>query len=194
MAVELAPGAVRKAVFTEDDLYAIQGATGKDYELVRGELYEVAPPTGMHGLIQGRLGSQLIIWSDDTDAGYVFIESGYKLESDPDTVRGPDVSFVAKGRIPEEDMMRGAMNAAPDFAAEIRSPNDTWRHLEEKAHDYFAAGTKLVLFIEMRKFGELIRPNGERKRLEPDDYIEADDVLPGFRCRLRDLFPKANRA
>src|SRR4051794_2232498 len=123
MAVEIAP-AVSKALFTADDMYAIQGINHKDYELVRGELFELAPPTGLHGRIQGLVFMELELWTRATDSGYVFIESGFRLAEDPDTVRGPDVSFVAKGRVSKEDMRRGAMNAAPDFAVEIRSPND----------------------------------------------------------------------
>jgi len=186
----MAPGATAKAVFTAENLEQIQGMTGKDYELVRGELFEVAPPTGTHGRIQLRTGRKLDDWAEETDAGIVFVESGYRLERDPDTVRGPDVSFVAKGRVDPEELRRGFMNLAPDFVVEIRSPNDTWPYLERKAEEYLAAGTKLVLLLEPAQFAELVRPNGERRRLGLDDVIEADDVLPGFRCRVRDLFPK----
>ena len=190
MAVRMAPGATSKAVFTAEDLEHIQAATGKDYELVRGELFDVAPPTGMHGRIQLRTGRKLDDWAEETDAGIVFVESGYWLERDPDTVRGPDVSFVAKGRVVPEELRRGFMNLAPDFVVEIRSPNDTWLYLERKAEEYLAAGTRLVLLLGPGQSAELIRPTGDRNRLGLDDVIQADDVLPGFRCRVRDLFPK----
>jgi hypothetical protein len=36
------------------------------------------------------------------DLGRVYAaETGFKLESDPDTVRAPDVAFIAKHRVPE---------------------------------------------------------------------------------------------
>jgi len=115
-------------------------------------------------------------------------EAGYTLERGPDTVRGPDISFVSKARLrPEDD--RGFPDMAPDLAVEITSPNETWRHLEGKARDYFAAGCKMVWFIEIDSFLDVPRPNGERRRLELDYGVEVDDVLPGFRCRVRDFFP-----
>jgi len=187
------PGTTTKAIFTAEDLGAIQAATGRDFELVRGELYEVTPPTGIHGYVQTRMASHLMQWADEHDAGDVFTESGFKLQSDPDTVLGPDVSFVAKGRITDEQMDRGSFPLGPDVAVEIRSPNDTWAHLERKAQDYFGAGTKLVILIEPRRFIEVLRPTGKRRRLGLDDVIEANDMLPGFRCRVRNLFPKENR-
>lgn len=190
MAVTMPAGVTVKAVFTADDMERIQAATGKDLELVRGELYEVTPPTGIHGKIQGRMFRYLDEWAEASDAGDVFVESGFKLESDPDTVLGPDVSFVKKGRITEEQMDRGSFPLGPDVAVEVRSPNDTWKHLEEKASYYFGAGTKLVMLVEPRRFVELLRPSGERNRLGLDNMIQADDVLPGFRCKVRDLFPK----
>ncbi|MFI5267292.1 MAG: Uma2 family endonuclease [Chloroflexota bacterium] len=173
-----------------DDLEHIQTATGKDYELVRGELFEVAPPSIRHGETQLQTGRKVAAWAEEHQAGRVLVESGFRLEHDPDTVRGPDVSFVAKGRLTPEQTRRGFPSVAPDLAVEIRSPNDTWDHLDRKAQEYFGAGTKLVIFIEPDTFVELLRPNGERNRLGLDDVIEADDVLPGFRCRVRDLFPK----
>jgi Uma2 family endonuclease len=190
MAVRMAPGQVRKAVFTGDDLFDIQAATGKNYELVRGELFEVAPPTIRHGEIQMRFGRKLDEWSENSNAGRVFVESGFRLERNPDTVRGPDISFVARGRLTREQTRRGYPDIAPNVAVEIRSPNDSWAYLGQKAKEYFAAGTRLVIFVEPDQFVELLRPNGERNRLGLDDVIEADDVLPGFRCRVRDLFPE----
>lgn len=193
MALKILPGATLKARFTSEELEAIQAATGKSYELVRGELYEVMPTSRRHGEAVLQIGRLLLNWNDQSDAGKVMGDSGYILERGPDTVRGPDISFVTKERLKPEDE-RGFPDMAPDLAVEVRSPNETWPELEQKAREYFAAGCRMVWFIEIDSFLEVLRPNGERRRLGLQDTVELEDVLPGFRCRVRDFFPGARGA
>src|SRR5690242_20702927 len=152
MAVRMAPGATRKAHFTSEELEAIQAVTGKSYELLRGELYEVIPTNARHGRVALQIGRPLLNWADATAAGEVMTEAGYTLERGPDTVRGPDLSFVRSGQLSAEQARRGFPDLAPDLAVEIRSPNETWRHLDGKARDYFAAGSRMVWFIEIDGF------------------------------------------
>lgn len=119
----------------------------------------------------------------------VAVEGGFTLERDPDTVRGPDVSFVQRGRLRPEQSRRGFPDLGPDLAVEIRSPDQTWKELEDRARDYFTAGARMVWFVEMDAFLEILRPNGERRRLGLADTVEVD-VLPGFRCNVSDFFPE----
>jgi Uma2 family endonuclease len=178
-----------KALFTAEDLERIQEATGKDYELVRGELYEVMPPTARHGRIQVRIGRLLDTWNDEAHAGQVFVESGFTLARGPDTVRGPDVSFVARGRISREQARRGFPDLAPDLVVEVCSPSQSWADLRDKAREYLRAGSRLVLLVEADEFAEPWRAGQEPRRLELEDEFRAEDVLRGFVCRVRDFFP-----
>jgi Uma2 family endonuclease len=188
MAVKM-PGARPKARLSAEELDRIQGALGKNYELVRGERYEELPFTVRHGEIIGEIGSRLHAWAESMEGGHILARGGFILARDPDTVRGPDVSYIRHGRMGAKH--RGAFpELGPDLAVEIRSPHERWRRLEEMAREYFAAGSLMVWFVELDTFLEILRPNGERCRLGLDDVIEVDDVLPGFRCRVRDLFPE----
>lgn len=184
------PGVTRKARFKSEELEPIQAATGRNYELVRGELYEVMPPTMRHGEIAGEIHGLIRAWVRRTGGGRVSVEGGFTLERGPDTVRGPDVSFVQKGRLTREQSRRGFPDIAPDLAVEIRSPDQSWRELEEKAREYFAAGTRMVWFVEMDAFLEILWPDGQRRRLGSHETVEVDDLLPGFRCQVRDFFPE----
>ncbi|MGH2366238.1 MAG: Uma2 family endonuclease [Chloroflexota bacterium] len=189
MAVKMRAGGLRKAKFTSQELDCIQAATGKSFELVRGELYEVMPPNPKHGRIAARISRLVDSWAEETSSGEVYVEAGWTLERSPDTVRGPDVSFTRQGRLSDEQASRGFPDMAPDLAVEVRSPNETWRELDEKAREYFAAGCRLVWLVEMDQFLEILWPNGNRQKLGLDDAVEVDDVLPGFRCNVRDFFP-----
>ncbi|MGH2518907.1 MAG: Uma2 family endonuclease [Chloroflexota bacterium] len=187
--MKVKPGAARKAKFSSEELACIQAATGKKFELVKGELFETMPTTERHGEVAGEAFLLLRLWARTTDAGRVSVETGWTLERGPDTVRGPDVSFIRQGRLSNEQASHGFPDLAPYLAVEVRSPSETWRELEEKAREYFAAGCLLVWLVEMDQFVEILTPNGERQRLGLNDTVEFDSVLPGFRCTVRDFFP-----
>ncbi len=178
-----------KALFRSEDLLWIQARTGKNYELIRGELFEVSPASWRHGQVALRTGQLIANWNDQAQLGEVAVEGGFTLERDPDTVRGPDVSFVLKGRITREEARRGFPDLAPDLAVEVRSPNDTWAELVEKAEQLLAAGARMVVLVEPDQFLEVRRPGRAPERLGPDDTFGGEGVLPGFRCRVQDLFP-----
>jgi Uma2 family endonuclease len=78
-----------KALLTSEDLERVQAATGKQYEVVRGELYETVPPNARHGMIAVEIASLLRDWSRRGQAGVVMAESGFTLQRGPDTVRVP---------------------------------------------------------------------------------------------------------
>jgi Uma2 family endonuclease len=178
-----------KALFTSEDLDRIQAATGKDYELVKGELIEIMPPNPHHGAIVVWFGFLLTQWNVTARAGQLMAESGFTLERGPDTVRGPDISFVARGRMTREQAREGFPDLAPDFVAEVKSPNDSWPELHQKAAEYLAAGSRMVVLLEPDQLIEVHRPGVPVERLGLDDVLDGGDVLPGFRCRVRDLFP-----
>ncbi len=97
---------------------------GKTAELVRGVLIVREPPGTGHGARAARLTLRVGAFVERHELGQVFAQdTGFKIERDPDTVRAPDLAFVARERlahIPEE----GYAELAPDWVAEIVSPND----------------------------------------------------------------------
>src|SRR5207237_10710175 len=73
--------------------------------------------------------------------GHVFTtDCGYRcFPDDPDKVRKPDVSFVARGRLPDDRPPAGYVLVAPDLAIEVLSPGDLATRVEEKVRDYRSA-------------------------------------------------------
>lgn len=176
-----------KLLFRAEDLLDLQSKLNKRLELVKGELYEVS--TGWrHGEVTGRIYSLIDIWNSVRKAGRVATDAGVILERDPDTVRGPDVSFVRKGRISAEQARRGFVELAPDLAVEVKSPNDTWASQVAKAQEYLAKGTAVVLLVRPDEYAEVHRSGQEPLRLGPDDVFTAEDILPGFEAHIRDFF------
>jgi len=118
--------------------------------------------------------------------GEVYAEGGYKLQSDPDTVLGPDVSFVAKDRIGVS--AEGYFSGPPDLAVEVLSPGDRRGKVEHKLSLWLEFGTRSVWLVNpRRRTVEVFKSTGERKVFhETDDLV--DDTVPGFRVQVSEIF------
>ena len=72
---------------------------------------------------------------------------------------------------------------------EVTSPNDTVDRLESKIKDFLAAGVALIWVVYPEsKTVEVHRHNGTLQRLQVGDFLDGEDVLPGFRCEVAALF------
>jgi Uma2 family endonuclease len=94
-------------------------------ELLNGVLQrEMAAPNYDHGSTGTSLGFALESYARARNAGTVLIEVGHTLRTGPDTVRIPDVSFLARGREPVPPHTSGYPRLALDLAIRVISPND----------------------------------------------------------------------
>ena len=160
------------------------------YELVRGELIRMPPPGFRHGQIVVRVAIRLGQFAEAHRLGVVVAESGFHLESDPDTVRGPDVAFVSAARVPPGQAPTGYPTLAPDLAVEILSPSERPGARQQKVSEYFAAGARLVWEIDPTQHTITVHHSpDESATLAAADEISGDDVLPGFTCPVADLIP-----
>jgi Uma2 family endonuclease len=160
----------------------------KQVELVRGQLVVREPPSTRHGRIAANLGYYLSDFVRRRGLGVVFAQdTGFKIASNPDSVRGPDVAFLAQERAGEIPS-RGFANLAPDLVAEILSPDDRPGELVAKVGDWLAAGTQLVWVIDPeRAQARVYRPDGSVSLIGVDSVLEGEDVLPGFSCALKEI-------
>lgn len=121
--------------------------------------------------------------------GDALSEAGFRLTRDPDTVRGPDLAFVAHARaLPyvEQDQY---FDGAPDLAVEIVSPNDTAAEIRALVDQYLAVGALLVWGVyAMFRTVEVHRPNGTVTMLRATDALDGEGMLPGFRAPVSSLF------
>ena len=160
-------------------------------ELVRGEIVEMPRPNTWHGYCCNKAGHYLQVWNDDDRYGFIISnDSGVLTERDPDTLRGPDVYFIRRERLPQGTLPEKWIEVAPDLAVEVLSPTDSWRDLWDKVHEYFALGVREVWVIDPRKRKlHVMRADDEPRILEDGETLESDDVLPGFSCEVSRLLP-----
>lgn len=180
--------AVAKKLLTAEEFWLLPEGEGKR-ELVRGEVAEWMPVGGLHGEVVRRMLMRLGLWAEQGQYGYVATEVGYIVRRNPDGVRAADVSFVRREHIPESGVPEGFWSLAPDLAVEVVSPSETADEIWEKVSDYLAAGTPLVWVIYPRsKQAVAYTPDGIGRTLHAEDSLEDASVLPGFSCKLADLF------
>jgi Uma2 family endonuclease len=162
---------------------------GKQVELVRGQLIVREPPSTRHGAIAAMLGYHLTDFVRRHGLGIVFAQdTGFKIASDPDTVRAPDVAFVRQERA-DQIPQRGYAELAPDLLAEILSPDDRAAEILAKVADWLAAGTQLVWLVDPERSEiRIYRQDGSLSVLRQNDSLEGENVLPGFACPVAHLF------
>jgi Uma2 family endonuclease len=109
--------------------------------------------------------------------------------NEPKRLRYPDVSFVRYGRLPGDEPPQGHMEIVPDLFAEVVSPNDKAKEIEQRLTDFLRAGTPLAWLIYPQTRQIYVFHQGPAAlRLGEGDILEGEDVIPGFSCPLKDLF------
>lgn len=178
-----------KTLITADELLAMPN-DGYRYELIKGELFQMVPPGGEHGVIAMKLAARLAVYVEDNTLGVVCAaETGFKIATDPDTVRAPDSAFISKEKIPATGIPKGYWPFAPDLAIEVISPNDIYGDVDEKVDEWLEAGTRLVIVINprKRKVG-LHRSRTDVTFLLDGDILKFDDIVPGFSYPVTKIF------
>ena len=154
------------------------------HELIKGELLTMPLPQSEHGRVAANLMILLGQYVKTHRLGTVFAEFGYHIERDPDTVLGPDVSFVRSDRISTEGYYPGP----PDLAVEVISPGDRRGKIERKLGLWLEAGTRSVWHVNpRRRTVEVISSTVERRILHETDEL-VDDTVPGFRVKVSEIF------
>jgi len=157
----------------------------KRTELVRGRLVVREPAGFRHGSIAAALATEIAVYVRQTHAGLVLAaETGFRLATNPDTVRAPDVAFVRADRLPAS-LPIGYAEFPPDIAIEVLSPDDRPPDVRSKVADWLTAGTRLVWVVDpSRREARVSRADGTETLVPEHGALDAEDVLPGFRCPL----------
>ena len=139
------------------------GHLGRWSELERGVVVPVNPPGFPHGAIAVAIAVRLHAFVQPRGLGAVVVESGFTISRNPDTVRGPDVSFVRRERTGSG-----------------------------RARGYLAAGARLVWLVDPDSTTvQLHAPGAAMRTLTASDVLDGGEVLPGFTMEIAALFLEA---
>lgn len=159
-------------------------------ELVRGEVVELTQLTAAHGAVCASVVFFLWDWSRRGEQGVVLSSfTPVLVERDPDTVRGPDVAFIRRERLADGKVPSGTLIIAPDLTVEVLCPADRWSDVFDKIQEYLAAGVWEVWIVDPAKRSLSIHV-AERSpiRLTESETLTRPELLPGFSCRVSELF------
>ena len=176
-------------LFTADQLLHMPSDNFR-YELRKGALIKMSPAGFEHGAIAAALTVLLGQYIKANRLGvFCGAETGFKLASDPDTVLAPDFAFVRRERVELIGKTKKFWPGAPDLAVEVMSPDDTIRKTNEKAGDWIEAGARMVWVVNpKRQTITVFRPSADPQTLAEKDVLEGQDVVPGFRCVVAEVF------
>ena len=159
--------------------------TAAKYELVDGRLKEV-PTNIRHEEIIVNLIALLLPFV----RGRAIVttgQGGFRMADG--NVRAPDVSVTRKERFPGGHAPKTFGDLAPDLCVEIISPSEERADMERKVREYFGAGARFVwhVFPERQEVVVFTSPT-ETRALDAGDTLDVGDLLPGFSCRVGDIF------
>ena len=122
--------------------------------------------------------------------GVVFAaRTGFKISTNPDTVRAPDAAFVRRERVEAVGEADSYGPGAPDLAVEEVSPNDRFSEVEENVADWLAAGTGMVLVVNPRGKTVTVRLSEKEARiLSKGEILDDGEVVPGWTLPVADVF------
>jgi Uma2 family endonuclease len=178
-----------KTEVTPEELLDMEDAVS--YELVDGRLVERNVST-LSSLVEGLVLAKVQSHAHARKLGPVWPGTlGFQCFPDhPKKVRKPDVSFVKAERMTADLFQTGNLPIAPDLTVEVISPGDSAHEVAAKIEEYLDAGVSLIWIIEPElRIVDIYRANGINSRLRETDELLGEEVLPGFRCLVADLFP-----
>ncbi|WP_165070452.1 Uma2 family endonuclease [Paludisphaera rhizosphaerae] len=158
-------------------------------ELVRGRVVSWPLPGMMHGLVCVNVGTELSRHVRAHDLGRVLSRSGLITERNPDTVRGPDVTYYSYAQLPRGKIPDGYSSTPPELVCEVFSWNHRWVEHLEKTAEYLKAGVLVVLILDAdTRKAHIFEADKPPIVLNAEDVLRFESILPGFEVVVGRLF------
>jgi Uma2 family endonuclease len=151
----------------------------------------IMPPVGVKtGWRESVLVTRLMTWAERDGTGIVCgPDTLFKLPNA--AVRGPDASWIRKDKLKafSDEELEKFGQFCPDFVAEIMSPSNTLKELQEKMAEYTANGAQLGWLIDPYEAVVYVYRSGQTvSRMRNPTSISGDPVLPGFTFNVSEIW------
>jgi Uma2 family endonuclease len=160
------------------------------YEVVDGKIVEKDV-----GVQQAEIASLLIGYltpfARTHRLGKTLGETVFRIDQTKDLQRRPDVAFISHARWPfhRRAPAVSVWDMVPDLAIEVVSPSNSADALQQKTHDYFAAGVRQVWVVYPKQKEVYVYTSLKQIQvLQVGEELDGGDLLPGFRLPLAALF------
>jgi Uma2 family endonuclease len=159
-------------------------------EVEEGVWKPVTRGTWRHGEIAARVTFLFSLYARDNPGWSISTcDPGTKLQASPAILRGPDVGIIRADRRPGGEGVEGWLDGAPDVAVEVMGDGQRVGELVKKAEEYLRAGAKRVWVLDPDEGTVVVfAPPNQFRVVGADAILEGEDVLPGFTCKVSELF------
>jgi Uma2 family endonuclease len=160
----------------------------RSFELDRGEIVEMSRPGERHGFVCGNVARILGNYTFQRRKGYVCAnDTGILWERGPDSVKGPDVVYFEQTRR-FEDLNPKYPEEIPLLAVEVLSPNDRITAVNRRIIQFLDWDVSLVWLVDPEECAVSVYRGDRSPRVFAATEELTDELLPGFSCRVGDLF------
>lgn len=157
------------------------------FELIDGKISKKVT-SEERGVIIAIIGSEILAFLKQNRPvkGHVSTGVSHRRPEDKHNERKPDVSFRYSDGAASKAT---ALQQMPDFAVEVRSKNNTYEELRDKAKFYIANGTKLVwLVYPTKQIVEVYYADGSSDLFKESETLDGGNVLPDFQLEVATVF------
>lgn len=182
-------------LMTAAEFLALPQDDGIDRMLLAGELLEspMVYRNRLHSRALTRMARFLDVWLDSQPEpqGQVLAgDAGVKLTTNPDTLFGVDVAYFTADVLQVQPRHENTIVVGvPRLAVEILTPGEVIERHNQKVDAYLSAGVNLVWVLDPHRQTVLaLRPTSDPVLFSSQQLLQADDVLPGFRVMVSELF------
>ena len=181
-------------LLTSENDVALLGQDEPLYEIVGGQRVDLQPMSVYTAWLASRLHGQLWPYVEEHGFGTCVMEMLFILDAERNLRRRPDVAFVSADRWPldREFPVTGDWDVVPDLAVEVISPNDIFKDVLAKLHEYFQYGVQLVWTVVPEAQQVYVYDSPTQVRiLTVRDTLTGSKILPDFRLPLASLFQRS---
>jgi len=178
---------------TDEDVVHAKSRLNWICELVDGIL--VGKTMGFaKSLLTTEITFRLVDFEHQHDLGIV-LGPGGPLRILPNQIRIPDASFICWDKFPDRLLPADEIFAvAPDLAVEVIWDGNTEAEMQKKLTDYFAAGVRLVWYIDPpTRTAKAYTAPDRFVTVAQNESLSGGDVLPGLELPLSDVFAGADK-
>lgn len=173
--------------FAEERIHLPDG--GQWSELIRGVPVTLSAPDIDHGTIVLNLSKVFADYVQSQPVGYPCFDLGIQVESKPDTIFFPAVSYFTQGaRFAEADNVY--TNTTPPLVIELVTTADRRVNIHERSQCHIANGTRLIWVVDAqhRSVHVIEQGNPHAKRITEFETLKGEPILKGFSVMVSKLF------
>jgi Uma2 family endonuclease len=158
---------------------------------VDGIVKELGMPQPRHGRICTKAARFLDEFVEPNQLGIVCANDTFVLiQESPLRVRGADVVYWSREKVPGGVPESGVITAPPDLCVEVVSPSNTWTEVFTKVGEYLGAGVTAVVVLDADTATASVyrTPDSAQQILKREETLTLPDVLPGFAVSVSRFF------